>query len=256
MPLISIVTPVYNATRWLAETLASVRAQTLTDWEQILVDDGSTDGSQNLIEAANRQDPRVHPVLLSKNQGPAEARNAALEQARGRYIAFLDADDLWLPRKLEDTLAVMAAHGYGFAYHDYRHMSYDGKRIGALVHGPELLTRKSLHTQRGIGSCLTVVLDRQIISDVRFPLVAPYHAEDFCLWLRILQSGHTGHRIPLDLGRYRLTPQSRSANKWNSARNTWRLYRQISHLTPLQAGWWWTQYAWNAATLHWRARPH
>ena len=104
MPLVSIVTPVYNAARWLPETLASVRAQTLTDWEQILVDDSSTDNSFAIAETAAREDARLRLVCTAHNIGPSAARNLAIEVARGRFIAFLDADDLWLPEKLARSI--------------------------------------------------------------------------------------------------------------------------------------------------------
>src|ERR1039458_10379468 len=100
MPLVSIITPVFNASRWLPETFATVRAQTLTDWEQILVDDGSTDDSLAMVEAAAAEDPRFRSLRTPCNGGPSAARNLAIEAARGRFIAFLDADDLWHPEKL------------------------------------------------------------------------------------------------------------------------------------------------------------
>jgi len=100
MPLVSIITPIYNAAPWLRETLDSVRAQTLTDWEQIMVDDGSSDDSVAIAEAAALQDPRFRLIRTLRNMGPSAARNLAIEAARGRFIAFLDADDLWLPEKL------------------------------------------------------------------------------------------------------------------------------------------------------------
>src|ERR1700748_2716686 len=100
MPLVSISTPVYNAARWLPETLASVENQIFTDWEHILVDDGSTDNSIAIIEAAVRKDPRIRMLHTPRNSAPAVARNIGIDSALGRFIAFLDADDLWRPEKL------------------------------------------------------------------------------------------------------------------------------------------------------------
>ena len=151
MPLISIVTPVYNAARWLPETLASVRAQTLTDWEHILVDDGSSDDSVAIVEAAARADSsadsslhsiaaaRIRLLRMERNQGPSMARNLGIDAARGRFIAFLDADDLWLPEKLARSVEWLTAHEYSFVYHDYRHISHDGSLVGALIQAPETL---------------------------------------------------------------------------------------------------------------------
>jgi glycosyltransferase involved in cell wall biosynthesis len=254
MPLVSIITPVYNAARWLTETLDSVRSQTLTDWEHILVDDGSTDNSGSIVEAAVREDSRFHLLRTAHNEGPAKARNIGLESARGRFIAFLDADDLWLPEKLSRCVGYMTKRGFAFIYHDYRHISHDGSRTGKLVTGPNELNIRTLHTRRGTG-CLTVVIDRQMTHEFRFPPIAPYHAEDFCLWAMLIREGHIGHRFPADLARYRLSSCSRSANKLCSAVNVWHLYRDISQLSLPVAASWWVQYAWSGFWLHRRAVP-
>jgi glycosyltransferase involved in cell wall biosynthesis len=254
MPLVSIITPVYNAANSLPETLESVCAQTLTDWEQILVDDGSTDNSREIVEAAVAKDPRFRLLRTPRNGGPAEARNMALAAARGRYVAFLDADDLWMPEKLAHCVEWMTTKGYAFIYHDYRHMSHDGLHVGQVVHGPDTLTVKSQHTHRGTG-CLTIVLDSAQIPEIRFPPVAPYHAEDFCLWAKLIQQGYIGHRFPSDLARYRLSPRGRSANKLESAIKMWHLYREISKISFARAVYWWVQYVWNAFKLHLNARP-
>ena len=245
----------FNAARWLPATLASVRKQTLTDWEHILVDDGSSDGSLKIAEAAADEDPRIRVVRVKRNGGSPQARNIALEAARGRFVAFLDADDLWLPDKLASCVGWMIEHGYDFIYHDYRHISDDGLRMGALVTGPDELTFQSLHTRRGTG-CLTVVIDRKQIPNLRFPpLQYPYRAEDFCLWTSLIEKGHIGHRMPADLARYRLSPASRSARKLRGALNVWRIYRNYSHLSIYRTAVCWIQYAWNSSWLHWRARP-
>ena len=255
MPLVSIVTPVYNAARWLEETLASVRAQTLTDWEHLLVDDGSTDGSPAIAEAAAREDPRIRVLRAGSKAGPAAARNLAIQAARGRFIAFLDADDLWLPEKLSRSVDWLTEHGYDLCYHDYRHISHDGSRMGALIEAPETLNLRTLHTRRGHGGCSSIVVDRWRVPAIGFPNVEPHHAEDFCAWLTLIRAGHVGHRLPADLGRYRLSPKSRSANKLKGAINVWRLYREFSRLSVPRAASWWTQDAWNSFALHLHARP-
>lgn len=255
VPVISIITPVYNAARFLPETLASVRTQTLTDWEQILVDDGSTDNSVALIEETASRDARFRLLRTPRNQGPSAARNLAIQAARGRFIAFLDADDLWLPEKLARSVQWMTEHGFEFIYHDYRHISFDGAHVGALITAPEELDMRALHTRRGHG-CLSMVIDRSMIPDFRFPSEDEYyHHEDFCAWLRLIKQGHIGHRLPADLGRYRMSASSRSANKLVGAIDTWKIYRRFSKLSLLRAASWWTQYAWNSFWLHRYARP-
>jgi len=255
MPIVSIITPVYNASRWLPDTFATVKAQTLTDWEQILVDDGSTDDSLALVQAAATEDPRFRSLRTPKNGGPSAARNMALENARGRYVAFLDADDLWHPEKLERAVDWMQSHGYGFIYHDYRHISHDGSLIGPRITGPEELNLYTLHTRRGTGGCLSMVIDRELVPGFHFPHRYRYTHEDFCGWLSIIQGGQNGHRLPFDLGCYRLSAKSRSSNKVRAITDTWKIYREYSKLPRIKAAIWWTQYIWNSFWLYRYAKP-
>ena len=238
-PLVSIITPVFNAEEFLPEALRSVQSQTLCDWEHILVDDGSTDGSFELIEEAAAADSRVRLLRTRERCGPAKARNQGLECARGKYVAFLDADDLWLPEKLEKCVTWMKSNGCSLAYHDYRHISRDGKRAGALIAGPDQLDLQSLHTRRGVGSCLTVVIDLEQLPDFRFPADYDDLNEDFVAWLRLLRKGHIGCRLPEDLGRYRLSETSRNGNRIASAVACWRIYRNESKLPLGLALRWW-----------------
>ena len=246
MPLVSVITPVYNAARWLPETLASVQAQTLIDWEHLLVDDGSTDESVIIAERAAKEDSRVRLLRMPANGGPAAARNFALQNARGRFIAFLDADDLWLPEKLASQVDWMLAHAYCFAYHDYRQFTGDSAHVGGLICGADKLDLRTLHTRRGVG-IFTVMIDRERIQDFEVPQgYFGYLHEDFITWLSLVRAGHLGHRVPLDLGRYRLLENSLGANKIEAALQVWRIYREVSKLSLSLAAWWWTQYAWNA----------
>lgn len=254
-PSVSVITPVYNAALWLPETLASVQAQTFTDWEHVLVDDGSTDGSLELLQSAARQDARFRVLQSPRNVGPSTARNLALVAARARYIAFLDADDLWLPQKLARSIEWMVKNSYSFIYHDYRHMSTDGTLVGGLIKAPELLDIRTLHTRRGHGGCMSISIDRAQIPDFRFPDSARYAHEDFCAWLSILSKGVIGHRLPADLGRHRLSAKSRSGNHLASAMHSWRIYREVSNLPTMRAALWWTEYAWNTLLLHAWAMP-
>lgn len=231
-PLVSVITPVFNAAKFLPETIRSVREQTLFDWEHILADDGSTDSSVEVIRQAEAADPRVRLIDAGNRGGPAKARNEALAAARGRFVAFLDADDLWLPTKLERCLDWMAVNNRSFTYHDYRNISVDGRKVGGLITGPDVLDWKTLHTRRGVGS-LSVVIDCERIPDFRFPWHDCGRHEDFVAWAQVLKAGHIGYRVPEDLGRYRISNGGRNANKVGSAIECWRAYRRESHL-PLQ----------------------
>ena len=252
-PLVSVITPVFNAAEFLTETIHSVRNQTYCDWEHILVNDGSTDGSAELIKKVAAADSRIHLLELERCGSPALARNRGIESARGKYIAFLDADDLWLPQKLERSVAWMESKSYGFIYHDYRAISRDGKKIGTLIMGPNRLDFQTLHTHRGTGGCLSVVIDREKVPDFEFPY--HYQHEDFLGWLRLVKKGHVGYRLPEDLGRYRVSKTSRSGNKIACAVACWRIYRNESNLRFGHALNWWMQYVWRAYWMHLKATP-
>ena len=254
-PEVSIITPMYNASRWLPSLFESIRGQTFQNFEHLLADDLSTDDGVAIATALSRGDPRFHVLRMERNGGPAAARNLAIAAARGRYLAFLDADDVWLPNKLEMQLAWTKQHGHAFTYHDYRHMSHDGARLGAVVSGPDVLTLETLHTRRGTGGCLSVMIDREQLPGFRFPELQRTLPEDFLAWLAIIKRGCNGYRLPQDLGRYRLTPASRSSNKFASARAVWYLYRSVEKLPWATAASWWMQYAWNARVMYHRARP-
>ena len=138
--LVSIITPVYACERYLAETIESVCAQTYPHWELLLADDCSPDGSAKIIEGYQLLDSRIRYIRLPKNSGAAAARNAALERARGRYIAYLDADDLWMPNKLERQLAFLEETGAVFSCCDYEKIDSDGRSLQKIVHMPREMT--------------------------------------------------------------------------------------------------------------------
>lgn len=186
MALVSIITPAWNAAAFVGETIASVRAQTMPDWEMFIVDDCSTDKTAQVVEAAASKDPRVRLVRQPRNSGPALARQAGLERASGRFIAFLDSDDLWLPQKLDRQLAFMQQKRAALSYTGFRRISVDGATVGVLKVVPESLTYAQLLKNTAIAT-LTAVVDR----DVSGPIAManePY--DDFCLWLSILKRGH------------------------------------------------------------------
>jgi teichuronic acid biosynthesis glycosyltransferase TuaG len=235
--------------------LASVASQTFTDWEHILVDDCSSDDSASLIEKAAATDPRIRLIRLMSNRGPAQSRNVAIEHSRGRFLAFLDADDLWLPQKLRRCLTFIERNECSFAYHAFRYLSADGRYTGALVKGPSPLTLKTLHTRRGLGDCMSIVIDRDKVPCFRFPDHQERSHEDWLAWLWLVKHDHIGYLLPEDLGRYRLSETSRNAKMLSAARKVWHLYRVTEGLSWPQAAAWWLQYSWNSLRLHLRSRP-
>jgi teichuronic acid biosynthesis glycosyltransferase TuaG len=241
--LVSIVTPAYNAERFLPETIESVRQQTYRDWELNIVDDCSVDGTRETVERYAMRDGRIRLLPLARNSGPAMARQAAVEAARGRYVAFLDSDDLWMPAKLERQLEFMSRHGAGLSFTAFRRISNDGMRVGRLIPVPERLTYGQLLGHTAIATS-TALIDRGVTGPFR--MVTTYY-DDFALWLEITRRGFAAFGLREDLMRYRVLGGSVSRNKARSARMVWRIYRETEGLGWIRSAWCFARYAGNAA---------
>lgn len=229
-PMVSIIVPVYNAENYIEETVASVEAQTFKDWELLLVEDGSGDGSRALLQRLlqERGDDRLH-LILQENAGAAAARNHGLSQAQGRYIAFLDADDLWKTDKLEKQLALMREKGASFSFTGYEFADAQGRGTGRIVQVPETIVyRQALQNTTIFTS--TVLFDTQQLPKEK--LVMPeVKSEDTALWFRVLREGVTAWGLRENLVLYRRVGGSLSANKLEAIRRIWNLYRREEKLS-------------------------
>jgi glycosyltransferase involved in cell wall biosynthesis len=253
-PAVTIVTPLFDSARFVPGLLANVSAQEFGDFEHLVVDDRSTDRGPELVREHARTDPRCRLVTMPERGGPARARDRALGEARGRYVAFLDADDRWLPAKLRLQVEFMRKGGIGFSYHDYRFMSADGTRVGALVRGPERLDFAGLHRHRGVG-CSTVMIDLRLAPNLSFSRVRAARASDFVAWREVIRAGVVGHRLPHDLMRYRVGTQSFSSNKLWASSKLWEVFRDEGRIPLPLSALWWAEYAAKAALLHIRSNP-
>ncbi len=240
-PVISVITPSYNSEKTLSHTLNSVLAQTFPEWELLVADDCSPDNANAVIEAYAARDSRIRSIKLDENGGAAVARNTAIEQARGRYIAFLDSDDRWLPTKLEKQLRFMQENDVAFSYTAYEKMDEQGNLAG-VVGVPERVNYKDLLKVCSIG-CLTAMYDTEILGKVYMPLIRK--RQDLGLWLRILKQIPYAYGMNEVLAQYQLRSDSISANKYNAAFYTWRLYREIEKLNLCRAGYFFSHYAVN-----------
>ncbi len=247
-PLVSVITPAFNASRFLPDCLESVRRQTVTDWEHVVVDDGSTDETRAMLEAAAALEERLRPILLPRNVGVAEARNAALQNARGRYFAFLDADDSWLSQKLELQIAFMRAREAAMSFTAYRVTTEDGRGTGPVIDVPASMTYSKLlkHTAVALS---TVVVDRRTVG---VPHLKSIGHEDYALWLELLRGGLTAHGLQRDLVRLRATRDSLSRNKLQSARWVWNIYVGCEKLSTVRAAWCCLHYLAHAVQKRWR----
>lgn len=252
MPMISIITPVYNAGLWLPDAIHSAQKQTLRDWEMLLIDDCSTDDSLAIAQKLSETDHRISIYRTDCNVGPNASRALALKKSQGRFVAFLDADDLWVPEKLEKCIQYMSAHGYGFVYHDCKQFYSVTDPCQNVLSGPDELNMRTLYTRRGVRISM-VVIDKSIVGDafISESIDAGLH-EDLVMWLNIVRSGHVGRRLPESLGLYRLVKNSRDSNKIMAAIKVWRIYRDISKLSLHEASCKWIQYGWNSL-WQWKA---
>ena len=226
-PVVSIVTPCYNAAHLIIETIDSVLSQTFTNWEMLIIDDCSRDNSAEVIKEYSTNDDRIKYFKTSHRSGsPSMPRNIGIENARGKYIAFLDADDVWLPDKLEIELEFAEKNRYHIVYSYYEKMNYEGKRENRLVETRKESTYSSLLKSNSI-PCLTSLVSRESIGTTRFKQIPQ---EDFCFWLDILKKGYTAHNICQYTALYREANSSRSANKLDMFKGYWNVIRNHQHI--------------------------
>jgi teichuronic acid biosynthesis glycosyltransferase TuaG len=253
---ISIITPARNAGPFIAEAIHSVSNQSFRNFEHVVLDDASTDNTRSIIKEAAALDLRIKPILLDTQVGSIKGRNIAIASSKGRYLAFLDADDVWLPKKLETQLRFMRERRAAMSFTDYRHMSMDGRLVGRPICGPNQIDWKTLHASRYIG-CLTVMLDRDDLPDFHFPSVFPaVRAEDFLAWSNALKTVRLAYRCPVDLARYRLLKRSRSSNRFSAVSNVWHLYRDVECIPVVSALYYLARFLTSSAAKHLKGRPY
>lgn len=230
--LVSIITPTYNAAEYIAETIESVIAQTYSKWEMLIVNDCSKDNTAEIVQSYAAKDNRIKLINLKQNSGAAVARNTAIQNAKGRYIAFLDSDDLWKREKLQKQLNFMQQNGYAFTFTAYEHFKEVKENIQNLVKVPKSLNYNQALKGNQIG-CLTVMLDRKQMQNIEF---SKQKHEDYILWLNILKQGITAYGLNESLALYRTgNSKSISSNKLQSALWTWNVYRDSQNLSSLES---------------------
>lgn len=221
-PLVSVIMPCHNAEAYVREAIRSVCCQSVTEWELIAVDDASTDGTLKILREEEKADGRIRVIALTKASGsPALPRNKGIEAARGRYIAFLDSDDQWMPFKLQNQL-MFIKQGEVFVYSNYEKVDSLGTRKNRIVTAPHEATYRQLLRGNYI-ACSTVLYDTEAIGKRYFKSIGH---EDFCCWLDILRDGFMARNTDTVEMLYRVTKGSVSHNKLKTIAWTWHIVRR------------------------------
>lgn len=229
-PTVSIVMPLYNAEEYIAEAVESVLAQSFGDWELIIVDDCSTDGSRGLAESFAQGDLRISVYVNERNSGAAATRTAGLQYVTGRYLAFLDADDVWLPDKLTAQLAFMGDGSCPMSFTSYETVESDGS-FRNIVRVPERLDYGAF-LKNTVTCSHTIMFDLAVIpiSLLRAPGYDFDFSEDLAVWLQVVKTGIEARGLDMVLAKNRKHAVSRSANKLRAVRRTWTTYRKVENL--------------------------
>jgi len=244
-PLVSIVVPVYNAARFMDDTIQSVLNQTYQNWELLLVDDCSSDDSVQIIKKYQKKDERIKLFELSKNSGAAIARNTGIDNSKGRYLAFLDADDLWIKNKLELQVTFMQEKNAAFSFTGYEFADENGKPNGKKVHVPQTITYKQALKNTTIYTS-TVMQDMFQLSKKLIYMPNLKRGQDTATWWKILKTLDFAWGIDKNLAYYRRTTSSLSANKLTALKRTWNIYRNIERLSLIYSFYCFSVYTVNA----------
>ena len=241
--LVSIITPSYNSSKFIVECVNSVISQTFQNWEMIIVDDCSNDNSKDIISVLSAKDERIKSIFLEENVGSAEARNIAIRQAKGKYIAFLDSDDIWNEDKLENQISFMNEKDIAFSFTSYQPISEDGKTKYSVIISPKKMSYHSYLKNTIIG-CLTVIIDKEKTGDFQMPNIQSSH--DMALWLLIMKRGFSAYGLDENLAYYRIVSTSNTSRKWKAAKEVWDVYRKVENLDIIYSTYCFIGYAFNA----------
>lgn len=219
--LVSIITPMYNAQDFVEQAITSVLEQTYKNWEMIIIDDASTDECVEIVRKYAEVDSRIRLIQNLTNAGVAETRNVGIKNARGRYIAFLDCDDIWMDDKIEKQLSAMNRTGTSFCYGMCEVIDYSGKSVKGIRSVPKYIDYKKLLKGNAI-PCLTVLVDRNVVDVIEMPDI---EHEDYACWLTIFSKYDiVAYGVQSVLARYRIGQKTVSSNKLRAALWTWNIY--------------------------------
>lgn len=224
-PTVSVIVSVFNAEAFIESAISSVVTQTFQDWELIVVDGGSSDGTHQIVLDQIKKDPRIHLIDNIDDQGPAHARSVGVRASKGDYIAFLDGDDAWLPSKLKKQFEMIQEKDLDIVCSGYRVMTHDGGLVSQTVPIHRWYNFLKALCTRGITTS-SVLTKRSCLTDEILDTFGRFHGEDYLWWLKILQKGGVAGAIKEPLMLYRDTPASLSKFRVKHQVSVWEIYRQ------------------------------
>lgn len=238
--LVSVIMPMHNSEKFLCYSIESVIAQTYKHWELLIIDDASTDNSFQIAQKYATKDSRISVSKNNNHNGmPSAPRNLGVQNARGRFIAFLDSDDLWFPQKLEQQLTLFKDNRTAIVFSNYEKIDADGNRNNRIVSAPPYATYRSLLYGNVIGN-LTGIYDTKKVGKIP---IQDIHHEDYVMWLEILEKGYLAQNTGTTLAAYRINSSSVSANKLQVVQWQWYIYRKTEHLSLLKSSFYFASYA-------------
>lgn len=243
--LVSIITPVYNCEKLLSKTIECVINQTYKNWEMLLVDDCTLDNSAKIIKEYIEKDNRIKYFKLDKNSGAAVARNRALKESKGRFIAFLDADDLWKVEKIEKQVNFMLNNNYAFTCTDYEKIDEEGNSLNKIIKIPHKVNY-NLFLRNTIIQTVGVMVDTKLTGKEILQMPNIRRRQDAATWCQLLKSGFDCYECPENLSYYRVVKNSLSSNKLKAIKMNWYWYRKIEKLPLWKAVYCFIGYAFNA----------
>ena len=232
--LVSIVIPVYNAEKYVEETIKTFQNQTYKNWEAIFVDDCSTDNSKEIITKYSKTDKRIKYVCQEQNGGPALARNKGVDLAKGQFFCYMDADDLWQKDKLKKQVEFMKTKQCAFSFTSYEYANEEGVPTGKKVIAKEQYRYKQA-LKNNIISTITVMFNLKLIDKELIKMPDLKYVEDTATWWKILRKGYVAYGLKDVFSVYRRMKKSQSSNKLRTQKPLWNLYRQVEGLSFIEA---------------------
>ncbi len=243
--LVSIITPSYNNALFIEETIESVLNQTYHNWEMIIIDDCSSDNSIEIIKRYAQKEPRIKLIINKENIGVSDSRNRAIKEAKGTYIAFLDSDDSWLPKKLTKQINLMRRTGTLMSYSSYKTINENSKVTGYFIVKTKVSYRDLLKTST-IGTLTTIYNAKKL---GKFYFDDRGH-EDYVMKLTILKKIGVARGVREPLAHYRIVENSISRNKLQAASWQWKIYRESENLHPIKSLYYFLHYTYNGFTKY------